>query len=113
MENRKFVIACETCQKRKAERMLPKGSMHSYNLSGPNQLIAVDCLGRVIETPRRNKHLIDAIDFFTKFVTAKAIPDLETNHFVDFLTYFCATLGSPKELLSNTLVIFALAYLKK
>lgn len=102
----KFVEACQICQARKAERAKQAGSMHSFQVCEPNSLIAVDCLGRITQTLKGNQHIIVAVDVFTKFVDAKAVPEISGSQFAEFLCEWCGRYGVPKAILTDNAKTF-------
>ena len=65
---RSYIRSCRICQLRKTERSRPSGSMHSFDVFKPVQLVAVDSLGPLAESVTGRKHVIVAIDCFSRFV---------------------------------------------
>lgn len=53
-----------------------------------------------------NKHVIVAIDVFTKFVDAKAVPDVTAESFIQFLNEYCWRFGTPKTISTNNAKTF-------
>lgn len=110
---KEFVKSCTTCQMRKVERAKPTGSMQHFDVTEPFSMIAVDCLGPVRESLKGNKHLMVAIDCFTRFAEAKPIDSICAQSFVDFLCEFCGRYGTPKTILTDNASTFRNTYVKE
>lgn len=75
--------------------------MNSFEIHEPFSCIAIDTMGPIAATMRDNKHIIVAIDMFTKFMEAQAVPEISGPRFADFLTNFCGRFGIPKSMLTD------------
>lgn len=80
-----LVRACETCRKFKAPRRLPYGEMNSFGPKEPFELVAIDFMGPLAETAKGNKHVLLAIDVFSKYTFATATPTTSARQVVDFM----------------------------
>lgn len=76
-------------------------------------MLAVDCLGPVSETLRGNKHVIVAIDCFTRFVVARAVQEITAAEFVDFLLDYCVIFGVPQRLITDNASTFCNSLVKE
>lgn len=95
----KKVQTCETCQKDKFSTQKTPGTMRSFKVDEPAQLVAFDCLGPLYTTIRGNKHIILAIDAFTRFVDAKAVSDVGSATIAEFMIEHFSRFGIPVEVL--------------
>lgn len=103
---RKFVENCLICQTHRVERLPPAGGMFHHDVYEPLARVAVDCLGPVIETLRGNRHVMVALDSFTRFIEAKAVPEVTAGAFTQFLTDYCGRYGVPHELQTDNASTF-------
>jgi hypothetical protein len=75
--------------------------MHQYNVGAPFERIAIDNAGPFPESDKGNRHLLVAMDYFTKWPEVYAIPNQEASTVADALvTVFCR-FGVPRELHSD------------
>jgi hypothetical protein len=70
-----------------------RGQMQQYNVGAPFERIAIDVAGPLPLSEHGNRYLLMAMDYFTKWPEAYAIPNLVTNFFCRF--------GIPRELHSD------------
>lgn len=108
-----YIDKCDTCAVRKAERLKPAGSMSSIEAFEPFETIAIDCMGPIAATMRDNKHIIVAVDTFTRFVEAQAVPEISGPRFAEFLTNFCGRFGLPKAILTDDASTFTNSMVKE
>lgn len=101
-----FVAECQACQARKVERAKPAGSMRSFEIFNANELVAIDHLGPLTETVGRNRHIILAIDCFTRYVFARSLPDKSADGYVEFLLDYVAVFGAPNRVLTDNALNF-------
>ena len=77
---------CTYCQAHKTPRTSPLGQLSSIPPpSLPFQCWGIDHLGLLSDTDRGALHVIVAIDYFTKYVVAEAVPDTGAYAAVRFL----------------------------
>lgn len=100
-DTRDYVKSCRICQARKAERSLPKGSMQSFEIHEPFQLVAFDTLGPLPESIHGNKHVIVGIDCFSRFIDAEAVKDLQMQTFANYLRRFVGRFGTLETILTD------------
>lgn len=98
---KKIVSACQICQFRKVERAKSAGTMKSFDIYKRNQLVAIDVIGPITETLNMNRHIIVAIDCFTRFAHAKAVPDTSSANYVKFLLEWAGIFGIPRRILTD------------
>uniref|UniRef100_A0A5S6R4F6 Integrase catalytic domain-containing protein n=1 Tax=Trichuris muris TaxID=70415 RepID=A0A5S6R4F6_TRIMR len=83
---KQVVESCPTCQRRKILQTKPAGYLHSVEpLNKPFQVIGLDHLGPFPRSGNGNKHVIVCIDYLSKWVEAKAVPDTSTEEVARFL----------------------------
>jgi hypothetical protein len=76
--------------------------MHKYNVGAPFEMIAIDVAGPFPRSDQENRYLVVAMDCFTKWPEAYAIPDQEASTVADVLvTNFFCSFGIPRELQSD------------
>lgn len=61
---------CSTCQAQKVPRSKPLGLMHSFTPSRPFEMVCLDHLGPLDTTRKGHKHVLIAVDAFSKLVIA-------------------------------------------
>lgn len=105
-ETRDYVTSCEVCQRNKTPRTKPSGTMHSFEATEPLRLVALDCLGPLTTTARNNKHLILAVDSFTRFIDARALPDIKSATVAEFFADYCGRYGVPHEFITDNASTF-------
>lgn len=81
-DTKEFVTSCTTCQKRKAETRIPTGDMYHHEVHEPGAQVAVDYLRPLPASLSHKHYVLVAIDVFTSFIDAVAVPDLSAKHFV-------------------------------
>lgn len=89
-----FTAKCITCLKQKPNRVPPAGRMHSFEIYEPGELVAIDLIEKITESLNGNAYVIVAIDMFTRFVDAKAVPDKGAPTFTQFMLEYCGRWGS-------------------
>ena len=79
-----YVRSCQDCQTKKGLRSRPAGLLSPIRSSEPFERIGIDLIGPFPLSRGGNRHVVIAVDYFTKWVIAKAVPSKETIHIVDF-----------------------------
>lgn len=96
-----IIDGCERCNLAKHERAGPSETMHSFEVFKSGQLVAIDSLGPLKISEGGNLHVILAIDAFTRFIEAKAVPNINADTFAAFLTEYCSRFGFPKAFITD------------
>jgi hypothetical protein len=96
-----FVSSCESCQMRKTVRGKQHGRMFHHEAHEPLEVVGMDAWHTNKATLKSNKIILVAIDHFTKYMVAKALPALGGAECSAFLSEFVAHFGIPKSVLSD------------
>ena len=78
------VRSCVECQMKKRSLERPASFLMSVNSQQPFGRIGIDLIGPFPQSVSKNKYVIVAVDYFTKWVIVKAIPRATTEEIVDF-----------------------------
>ena len=97
---------CMTCLTQKPNREKPAGLMRSFEIYQPGEQIAIDLIEKITESVNGNSYIIVAIDMFTRFVDAKAVPDKGAPTFTQFLIEYCGRYGVPQTILTDQSTTF-------
>lgn len=74
----KWCTNCQVCIQKDKPRMADRAPMKVYNVGAPMERIALDILGPFIpESKAGNKYVLCIGDYFTKWISATAIPNQE------------------------------------
>ena len=74
---REWCRSCGTCAQRKSPTTKPRAQLEPIVTSYPLQLVAVDILGPLPESPAGNSYVLVVADYFTRYTEAYAIPNQE------------------------------------
>ena len=97
---RKYIESCDNCQRRektkRREELLPQ------KIGVPFDKIGIDIKGPLPLTRKGNRYLVVAMDYFTKWLEARAIPNAKAETVAAFIfkEIICRH-GVPKEILSD------------
>lgn len=107
-----YVSSCETCQRTKVDRRRPTGEMHSFEAYQPFQLVALDCLGPLPPSLANMRHVIVAVDSFSRFVDASAVADVQGATCATYLRSLIGRFGVPQEILTDNAPSFCNQHIK-
>jgi hypothetical protein len=100
-----YVRACSVCGSGKGYRLWKNGLMQRMpveELTGPFSLLVVDAIGPLVTTPRGNKYILMFADYFTRWVEAFPVENLDTLTFVNLMVdEVIARHSVPERLLSD------------
>lgn len=96
------VHRCDTCTAQKGPTQRSHGPLQQYQVGAPMERVAVDILGPFPTTERGNRYVLVAMDYFTKWPEAYAVPDQSATTTAERLVneMFCR-FGAPEELHSD------------
>ena len=70
-----FLYCCDSCTARKGLTGRSHAPMQQYQMGAPMERVGVDILGPLPTTDSRNRYILVAMDYFTKWPEAYAVPD--------------------------------------
>ena len=70
-----WIQSCDVCQRRKQQQPTPKAPLQIQVSGVPNERVAMDILGPLVETTQGNKYVLCITDYFTKFTQAIPLPN--------------------------------------
>ena len=93
---------CTECITSKGPKTRSRGKMRQYLVGAPFERIAIDVAGPFPKTSAGNKYILVAMDYFTKWPEAYALPNQEAVTVAEALVHnmFCR-FGVPRELHSD------------
>ena len=95
-------MKCEKCQKRNFPSKRPRAPLKQYPVGVPFERVGIDILGPLPESKRGNKYIVVIGDYFTNWVEAFGIPDMEAETVARVLMEgFIARFGLPKQIHSD------------
>src|SRR5271155_3894027 len=71
----RWVKSCSGCKKRKTPRPMRQGITEAVFATIPNQTVAIDIVGPLMETSAGNQWILTMIDVFTRWPVAVPIPN--------------------------------------
>lgn len=79
-----YVRTCVECQMKKRPVGKPVGMLQTIRSQQPFEKVGIDLIGPFPLSRLKNKHIIVAVDYFTKWVIAQPVPHAKTREVVDF-----------------------------
>ena len=93
---------CDLCASRKMPQKKPKATMKQYNVGAPLERVAVDIMGPFPRTPNGNKYIMVVGDYFSKWMQAFTIKQLDAVTVARKLVdQFVTILGVPLQIHSD------------
>lgn len=93
---------CDLCASRKGPGVKNRSPLQLYNVGEPMERVAIDVLGPLPETESGNKYILIAMDYFSKWPEAYALPNQEAVTVANVLvSQFFSRFGVPAELHSD------------
>ncbi|CAC5404130.1 unnamed protein product [Mytilus coruscus] len=93
---------CNICTSRKPPSKKPKAPLQQYNVGAPFERIGIDILGPLPKSTRGNKFVLVIGDYFTKWMEAIPIQDMEATTVANKLIERIVTIfGVPMEIHSD------------
>jgi hypothetical protein len=98
----KWCRECDICAASHGPRTRNRGQMHQCNVGVSFERLAIDVAGPYALSNQGNRYLLIAMDYFTKWLEAYAIPNQEASTVAEALvTNFFCRFGIPRELHSD------------
>jgi hypothetical protein len=94
-----FIRSCIKCQKDKKPK--PATDIYPYFLERPMQIVGIDHVGPLDETPEGFKHIIVMQDYFTKYPFAAPVKSTDTDEVLEFLLKELGYFGMPEQIVSD------------
>ena len=93
---------CDLCASRKGPGVKKRSPLQLYNVGEPMEHVTIDVLGPLPETESGNKYIFIAMDYFSKWPEAYALPNQEAVTVANVLvSQFFSRFGVPAELHSD------------
>ena len=92
-DTRDFCFTCQQCSTRKSPTHSRRAPLGTIQAGYPTQIMAVDLLGPLPESPQKNSYVMVVGDYFSKWMEAIPLPNQEAitvaNHLIDevFMRY--------------------------
>ena len=95
-----YIQTCDQCQRR--EKTTDENELHSIKIKEPFYQWGIDIVGPLTEILRGNKYIVVAIDYFTKYLEARALTNANAKSVANFIyeDIICRH-GCPKKILSD------------
>ena len=98
---RMWVKSCPRCQLCRP-RPFPKSTENNITpLEAPFTRVGLDIIGPLPTTKNGNNYIITLVDYFTKWVEAKAIPNQKSEEVIKFLTDVISRHGPPEIIITD------------
>ena len=99
---RQYIAGCEICSKSKGLTKTKRAPMQLTGAGFPMERIAMDILGELPLTEKNNKYILVVSDYFTKWVEAFAMPNMEAKTVADIVAReVVARFGVPRTIHSD------------
>lgn len=97
-----FCNACDKCGARKSPNKAPKALLQKYVVGVPMERWAIDILGPLPLTPKKNMYLMVVGDYFTKWIDAIPVKNKKSVTVAHkFITHIVAIFGVPMQIHSD------------
>lgn len=105
-EVEEVIRTCTTCALQKPDRRRPQGGMEHFKIYEPGEQVAIDLIEKITESHNGNSFIIVAVDMFTRYVDAKAVPDKGAPEFTQYLIEYSGRFGVPHSFLTDNSTTF-------
>src|SRR6266498_36214 len=78
-----YIQTCDQCQR--CEKITDENELHSIKIKEPFYQWGIDIVEPLTETSQRNKYIVVAIDYFTKYPEARALANANAKNVANFL----------------------------
>ncbi len=95
-----YIQTCDQCQRR--EKTTDENELHLIKIKEPFYQWGIDIVGSLTETTRENKYIVVAIDYFTKYLEARALSNANAKSVANFIykDIICRH-GCPRKIISD------------
>ncbi len=98
---RMWVKSCHKCQTCRPKPFPKDTENNSTPVEQPFTRVGLDIIGPLPITKNGNAYIITLVDYFTKWVEAKAIPNMKSEEVIKFLTEIFARHGPPEIIITD------------
>ncbi len=99
---KEYCTSCHLCQTKKYLTKTNKAPLKNIVVNTPWSLVGLDIVGPFKESLNGNRYIILAVDYFTKFAVAKAVPDFTAQTTAKFVfEEIVCKLGAPRSIISD------------
>ncbi|KAK7108403.1 uncharacterized protein [Littorina saxatilis] len=99
---RRYVQSCDACQRALPKGKIPKAPLGKMPLlDEPFRRIAVDIVGPLTISERKNRYILVAVDYATRYPEATPLPSIEAERVAEALWQMYTRVGVPKEVLTD------------
>ena len=97
-----YIRACPSCQGRKGIQKKPAGLLQCIKVERPFQKVGIDLLGPFPLSKMGNNNIIVAVDYLTKWVELKALPNGKAEQVAEFfVNNIFLRHGAPEEIITD------------
>ncbi|CAL8102490.1 unnamed protein product [Calicophoron daubneyi] len=97
-----FCQTCELCARCKNPKQMNRAPLQSIHAGFPNEIVGVDLIGPLPETPRGNKYLLVMVDYFSKWCEAVPLKTMEATTVAEaILKHWICQWGAPNQIHSD------------
>lgn len=109
---RRWVLECNLCQRRRIPRAHLRYPITAVLNDTVLARVGIDLCGPLPETPRGNKHILNMIDMFTKFVVSVPVPDTKALTLATaFVEEFVLKYSTPTQIVSDNAKTFSAEFI--
>ncbi|KAK7092164.1 hypothetical protein V1264_009758 [Littorina saxatilis] len=99
---RRYVQSCDACQRALPKGRIPKAHLGKMPLMDePFRRIAVDIVGPLTVSERKNRYILVTVDYATRYPEATPLPSIEAERVAEALWEMYTRVGVPKEVLTD------------
>ena len=99
---KQFVRSCRVCQMARAPGNSGKAELGVMNIiTTPFMKVAIDIIGPLQLTDRRNRYILTMVDVATRWPDAAVLSNIHTNTIIEALCNMFSRIGFPEQILSD------------
>ena len=101
-DTNRWVKACLTCRKHKPAQPTYHGLLEPVKARSPFEIVGIDIMGPFRRTPKGNRYVLVFIDYFTNWVEACALKNIEAKEVADkFYKQIITRHGCPFKIITD------------